>query len=191
MHTCRRRGIFQGLQSKIVDEMILRVLNARSRDELTAAQKALDRILLWKFLMIPLIAVDGPHVLYWDRFGRPLVRRRVPHPASRKPGGSTKPRRRAYCIAGLKTSHSSRHARIRADMRRIVVATVVVLPETIRIPRNCHRAPVLPARLAPAPTGASRARRRARPVPTVLPRQRSRGAGRSERARGPTRLSAL
>ena len=62
-----------GIQSEAVDEMILRVLNARSREELTAAQRALDRILLWNFLTIPLIAVEGPKVVYWNKFGRPPV----------------------------------------------------------------------------------------------------------------------
>ena len=60
-----------GIQSAAVDEMILRVLDARSREELLAAQRALDRILLWNFLTIPLIAVEGPRVIYWDKFGRP------------------------------------------------------------------------------------------------------------------------
>ena len=60
-----------GIQSAAADEMILRVLNARSRDELSAAQRALDRVLLWNFDMIPLMQVEGPHVVYWDKFGRP------------------------------------------------------------------------------------------------------------------------
>ena len=29
------------------------------------------RILLWNFDMIPLMQVEGPHVVYWDKFGRP------------------------------------------------------------------------------------------------------------------------
>ena len=62
-----------GIESEAVDEMIMRVLNARSRDDLTAAQRALDRILLWNFLTIPLIAVEGPNVVYWNKFGRPPV----------------------------------------------------------------------------------------------------------------------
>ena len=38
---------------------------------MNAAQKALDRILLWNFDLIPLTALEGPKVLYWDKFGRP------------------------------------------------------------------------------------------------------------------------
>ena len=60
-----------GIQSEAVDELIMQVLNARSREKLTAAQRALDRVLLWNFLTIPLVAVEGPRVVYWDKFGRP------------------------------------------------------------------------------------------------------------------------
>ena len=60
-----------GVQSEAVDELIMHVLNARSREVLTAAQRALDRVLLWNFLTIPLVAVEGPRVIYWDKFGRP------------------------------------------------------------------------------------------------------------------------
>ena len=62
-----------GIQHAAVDEMVMRVLNARSREELTAAQRALDRILLWNFYQIPIIAIEGPRVLYWDKFGRPPI----------------------------------------------------------------------------------------------------------------------
>ena len=60
-----------GIQHDAVDAMVMRVLNARSREELTASQRALDRILLWNFYLIPLISIEGPRVLYWDKFGRP------------------------------------------------------------------------------------------------------------------------
>jgi microcin C transport system substrate-binding protein len=60
-----------GIQNDAVDEMVMRVLNARSIPDLTAAQRALDRILLWNFYLIPVNAIEGPRVLYWDKFGRP------------------------------------------------------------------------------------------------------------------------
>ena len=60
-----------GIALPAVDNLVMRVLNARSREELTAAQRALDRVLLWSFYMIPLIGVEGPRVVYWDKFGRP------------------------------------------------------------------------------------------------------------------------
>ncbi len=51
--------------------MLTRLLNANSIEELRAAGKALDRILLWDFDMILLKTVEGPSVVYWDKFGRP------------------------------------------------------------------------------------------------------------------------
>ncbi len=60
-----------GVQSEAADELLMRVLNARSREELNVSGKALDRVLLWDFNMIPLRAVEGRSVLYWDKFGRP------------------------------------------------------------------------------------------------------------------------
>ena len=60
-----------GIQHDAVDAMVMQVLNARTKEELTAAQRALDRILLWNFYLIPLISIEGPRVLYWDKFGRP------------------------------------------------------------------------------------------------------------------------
>ncbi len=60
-----------GIDLPAVDDLVMRVLNARTREELTAAQRALDRVLLWHFYMIPLIGVEGPRVVYWDKFGMP------------------------------------------------------------------------------------------------------------------------
>ena len=60
-----------GIQHDAVDAMVMQVLNARTKEALTAAQRALDRILLWNFYLIPLISIEGPRVLYWDKFGRP------------------------------------------------------------------------------------------------------------------------
>lgn len=60
-----------GIDLPVVDDLVMRVLNARNLEELTAAQRALDRVLLWNFYMIPIVGVEGPRVVYWDKFGRP------------------------------------------------------------------------------------------------------------------------
>ena len=60
-----------GIQNDVVDELVMSVLNARSIPDLTAAQRALDRVLLWNFYFIPVNAIEGPRVLYWDKFSRP------------------------------------------------------------------------------------------------------------------------
>ena len=38
---------------------------------MTAACRALDRVLLWHFYNIPLDAMHEPRMVYWDKFGRP------------------------------------------------------------------------------------------------------------------------
>ena len=60
-----------GVAHPAVDKMLEKVLGARTMDDLTTAAHALDRVLLWHHYHIPLVAVAGPRVVYWDKFGRP------------------------------------------------------------------------------------------------------------------------
>ena len=50
---------------------------AETLDELVAASRALDRVLMWDYLLIPLYAYDARRTVHWDKFGRP------PHPKYR------------------------------------------------------------------------------------------------------------
>ena len=67
-----------GIDLPVVDDLVMRVLNARSLPELTAAQRALDRVLLWNFYMIPLIGLEGPSRHLLGQVRAPAVRRGVP-----------------------------------------------------------------------------------------------------------------
>ncbi len=60
-----------GIDHPAVDQLLEEVLGARSLEELLTAAHALDRVLLWNFYYIPLVAISGPRVVYWDKFGRP------------------------------------------------------------------------------------------------------------------------
>ena len=60
-----------GIAHPAVDALLENVLAAGSLDELKTAARALDRVLLWNFYYIPLVAISGPRVVYWDKFGRP------------------------------------------------------------------------------------------------------------------------
>ncbi|MBW2716019.1 MAG: ABC transporter substrate-binding protein, partial [Deltaproteobacteria bacterium] len=62
-----------GIQSPAVDELIELVIAASSREELITRVRALDRVLLWGFYMIPHFYIAADRLLYWDRFGRPEV----------------------------------------------------------------------------------------------------------------------
>ena len=44
---------------------------AKSRSELVAATRALDRVLLWNHYVVPQFTDDKVRAARWDRFGRP------------------------------------------------------------------------------------------------------------------------
>jgi microcin C transport system substrate-binding protein len=60
-----------GIKNPAVDALIERVIFAKNRDELLAASKALDRVLLWNFYVVPQWTYGRVRTARWDRFGRP------------------------------------------------------------------------------------------------------------------------
>ena len=60
-----------GIKNEAVDAMIERVIFAKSRDELVAATKALDRVLLWHYYVVPQWTYGKSRTARWDRFSRP------------------------------------------------------------------------------------------------------------------------
>jgi len=60
-----------GIKNPAVDALIERVIFAKSRPELVAATKALDRVLLWNFYVVPQWTYGKLRTARWDRFGRP------------------------------------------------------------------------------------------------------------------------
>ena len=62
-----------GLKDPVVDKLIEKLIAASDRKELVTSTRALDRVLLWKFLVIPHFHIPHDRVLYWDMFGIPKV----------------------------------------------------------------------------------------------------------------------
>lgn len=62
---------YAGIKNAGVDALIDRVIYAKTREELVAATKALDRVLLWNHFMVPQFYSDVFRTARWDRFGRP------------------------------------------------------------------------------------------------------------------------
>jgi microcin C transport system substrate-binding protein len=60
-----------GIKNTAVDAMIDQVIFAKSRDDLVAATKALDRVLLWNHYVVPQWTYGKIRSARWDRFGRP------------------------------------------------------------------------------------------------------------------------
>jgi microcin C transport system substrate-binding protein len=62
---------YAGIKNPAVDELIKRVIFATDREELTAATKALDRVLLWNHYVVPTWTIDVTRTARWDRYARP------------------------------------------------------------------------------------------------------------------------
>ncbi len=62
---------FIGIKNPAVDALIDRVIFAKSRAELVAATRALDRVLLWNFYVVPQWTYSKERTARWDRFGHP------------------------------------------------------------------------------------------------------------------------
>jgi microcin C transport system substrate-binding protein len=60
-----------GIKNPAVDSLIERVIFAKSREELVAATKALDRVLLWNHYVVPQWYYGKERTARWDRFSRP------------------------------------------------------------------------------------------------------------------------
>jgi microcin C transport system substrate-binding protein len=60
-----------GIKNEAVDKLIDRVIFAKSREELVAATKALDRVLLWNFYVVPQWTYSFQRTARWDRFSHP------------------------------------------------------------------------------------------------------------------------
>ena len=60
-----------GIKNPAVDEMIERIIYAKTYDDLAAATKALDRILLWNHYVVPQWSYAKMRTARWNRFGRP------------------------------------------------------------------------------------------------------------------------
>ncbi|WP_297117061.1 extracellular solute-binding protein [Thalassospira sp.] len=62
---------FAGIKNPVVDAMIENITSANSWEELVAATRALDRVLLWGDYVIPQYYLGGDRMVWWNIFGRP------------------------------------------------------------------------------------------------------------------------
>jgi microcin C transport system substrate-binding protein len=60
-----------GIKNPAVDTLIERVIFTKDRDDLVAATKALDRVLLWNFYVVPQWTYGKTRTARWDRFSHP------------------------------------------------------------------------------------------------------------------------
>ena len=60
-----------GLANPAIDSIINQLINTTSREKLVTATRALDRVLLWNYIVIPQWYADYDRYVYWNRFGIP------------------------------------------------------------------------------------------------------------------------
>jgi len=64
---------FAGIRDPVIDQLVEKLIVAPTRESLVARTRALDRILLSGFYVIPNWHLRADRILYWDKFGRPSV----------------------------------------------------------------------------------------------------------------------
>ncbi len=62
---------YTGVSHPAVDFLVETAETAETLEEMRAACRALDRVLLWQHYLIPLYAYDSRRTVYWDKFGLP------------------------------------------------------------------------------------------------------------------------
>ncbi len=63
-----------GIRDPVVDDLVEHIVSAGSRDELRAATRALDRVLMWGWYVVPNWYSGTVKLAYWDRFRRPATK---------------------------------------------------------------------------------------------------------------------
>jgi microcin C transport system substrate-binding protein len=64
---------FFGIKNTVVDQLIEQLIDARSYKSLVNHAKALDRVLLWNYYMIPAWHSGIVRVAWWDRLSKPNI----------------------------------------------------------------------------------------------------------------------
>ncbi len=62
-----------GIKDPVVDALVERVIQAPDREALETATRALDRVLLWGFYVVPHFHSTSYRLVYWNKFGKPEV----------------------------------------------------------------------------------------------------------------------
>lgn len=64
---------YGGINNPVIDEIIEGLIQAKTRASLVAHTRALDRVLLWNYYVVPELSVGVIRHAYWNKFGHPDV----------------------------------------------------------------------------------------------------------------------
>ncbi len=62
-----------GVKDPVVDALLDKLVHAESREDLITSCRALDRVLLWQYYVIPHWYIGTYRIAYWDKFGEPKI----------------------------------------------------------------------------------------------------------------------
>jgi len=62
-----------GFCSPVVDELVQKLITSESREELVNTTKALDRVLLSEFIVIPQWYLPARRIAYWNKYAQPVL----------------------------------------------------------------------------------------------------------------------
>jgi len=62
-----------GVKDPVVDQLVSMIIAAPSRESLVARTRALDRVLLWHYFVVPNWHIPYDRFIYWDKFGMPAA----------------------------------------------------------------------------------------------------------------------
>jgi microcin C transport system substrate-binding protein len=60
-----------GIKNPAVDKLIDRIIYATDREDLVAASRALDRVLLWNHYVVPQFYSPNERIAYWNKYSHP------------------------------------------------------------------------------------------------------------------------
>lgn len=60
-----------GISNPVIDDLVLAIIQAKDREEVVTASRALDRVLLYGEYLVPNWYINVHRIAYWDKFGIP------------------------------------------------------------------------------------------------------------------------
>ena len=64
---------YMGIKNPALDELIEKIVSAKTRKHLVLNIQALDRILTHQYYMVPHWYIAYDRAVYWNKFGRPKI----------------------------------------------------------------------------------------------------------------------
>jgi microcin C transport system substrate-binding protein len=62
-----------GIKDPVVDELVIKLINAPDRKTLVTTTQALDRVLLWGHYVVPHWHIRSHRLIHWNKFGKPDI----------------------------------------------------------------------------------------------------------------------